>query len=168
MSINYVVLLIFLSVSTGMDLCDGRIYNRWVAGGCFTALLLCIAEELSRLPDRLLGAGIPLALLLLFFRLGMIGGGDVKLLSMTGCFLGAGGILSCMFLSFLVASGFALGRLLAEGTLRKRLRGLFAYAKRSLLSRRMEAYVPALSEKAGMHLSVFILIGVWMYMEGML
>lgn len=168
MSINNVALLIFLSVSAGTDLCDGRIYNRWTAAGCTAALFLCGISDVSRLPDRLLGAAVPLLLLLFFFRIGVIGGGDVKLLMMTGCFLGSGGVLKCMFAALLTAAGFSLGRMLADGSLKRRLRGLFSYAKNSMRARRLQVYESAVPKAAALHLSVFVMIGAWMYMEGLL
>ncbi len=132
------------------------------------AILLCLGNDAGRLLDRLAGALLPILLLLFFFRLGMLGGGDLKLLSMTGCFLGSRGILCCMALAFLTGAGVSLGRMLGSGTLWARLGKLSCYIRDSFLRRRLEPYEASIPKEAGIHLSVPILIGTWMYMEGML
>ena len=70
----------------------------------------------------------------------MIGAGDIKLLAVLGAFLGAEKSLWCLFWSFALASVFALGVMLARGTMRERFSYLAAYTGRFLQTRRREPY----------------------------
>ncbi|MDP2529246.1 MAG: prepilin peptidase [Candidatus Palauibacterales bacterium] len=70
------------------DVRERRIPNALTAAGLVGALLLRVPLGLAAIWMGLAGAGIALALSLVFFLAGGMGGGDVKLLVAVGAFLG--------------------------------------------------------------------------------
>jgi prepilin peptidase CpaA len=70
------------------DLRSRRIPNRLTLGILGCGLLLRAVEGLGSLSAGLLGAGLGLALAVVLFGLGAVGGGDGKLLIGVGAFLG--------------------------------------------------------------------------------
>jgi prepilin peptidase CpaA len=94
-----------------MDLRTARIPNRLVLAGLVLALLAGLAEAgLSGLGTALAAAGIAFAIGFGGFALGAIGGGDAKFLMVGAGLVGLTGLLP-----FLLAAA-ALGGLLAAGT----------------------------------------------------
>ena len=78
-----------LGVAVVTDLRTGRIYNK-VTVPCAAAGLVLggISQGLPGVGDRVLGAAVPLAAVLLLSRLARLGGGDVKLLMGVGALKG--------------------------------------------------------------------------------
>lgn len=70
------------------DLRERRIPNLLTVGGLAAALLLRIPGGLESVGSGLLGAAIGFGVALPFFLVGGLGGGDAKLLSTVGAFLG--------------------------------------------------------------------------------
>ncbi len=169
MSMSGMAVLIFLSVAAGTDLCDGRIYNQWLGPGAVTAFVLLAAEGgMGELPDRILGGTIPILILMLPFAVGALGGGDVKLLAMTGCFVGCRGIFSCMLGAFVAGAALAAWKMLWARSFWERLRRLKAYLAGCLLSRKLSPYPASGRREEELHFSLPVLFGVWLYLEGVL
>lgn len=110
------------------DLRTRRIPNRLVLGGAaaglaFQALLTPGAGLFSSpfgglgLLDGLAGLGLGLALLLPMYMLGAMGAGDVKLMAMSGAFLGPHQILGAVLLTLIAGGVLALTVALASGQL---------------------------------------------------
>ncbi len=106
-------------------------------------LLHILISGWSGLLFGLLGLAVGLALMMIPFTLGQMGGGDVKLMAAVGAFVGAYGALNVFLYTTLVggllAIGFAFGHKQASATLGRAWRltkGMFTF--RTLLSDKPE------------------------------
>jgi prepilin peptidase CpaA len=82
------VLVALVGYAAWTDLRSRRIPNRLTLGILGCGLLLRAVEGLGSLSAGLLGAGLGLAIAVVLFGLGAVGGGDGKLLIGVGAFLG--------------------------------------------------------------------------------
>ncbi len=129
---NLIVLLGFLLIAAYTDLRYGKVFNKTTYTGMIVALLLSIAGTalliarsepgvwdimiqhalygLMPLPAALVGwlaCGVMMIICYVFFP-GEIGGGDVKLIAMTGAFLGVMSGFEAMLWTFIVAACAAI------------------------------------------------------------
>lgn len=114
-------LLLLLLAAAWCDIRSRRIPNALVfpgavAGVLFHALLPQETGGLGVL-GSLAGWGTGLALLLPLYLLRIMGAGDVKLMAMTGAFLGAQGTVGALLCVLLAGGVLALGAALWEGKL---------------------------------------------------
>lgn len=171
MDLNGLALLFILSIAVGTDLCDGKVYNKWIVAGVSCAGILLMRdvvmgkEQWYLCVDRIAGMLLPVVILMVFFSFGVIGGGDVKLFSMIGAFVGWRGVLSSMVLSLLPAAVMALGKMLIGGSLGKRFRYFHLYFRKMVLSGEVMIYEQEHTKEGTIFLSVPIMIGVWMYLD---
>ena len=77
--------------------------------------------------EFLIGALLPMVSLVLLQRLGVIGGGDVKLLSVVGGFLGGKEGMYSVILSFVFGAVLSLYFLIQRGILKARIRFFLDY-----------------------------------------
>lgn len=112
--------LLFISIligalATGEDLYRRRISNKTSAGalalglGAQTAL-----HGLRGLGDSLAGTCVGFVVFLVFFLLGGMGGGDIKLMAGFGAIVGVGQILQAALLAAMVGALFAMLYLLVR------------------------------------------------------
>ncbi|MBQ2100483.1 MAG: prepilin peptidase [Lachnospiraceae bacterium] len=113
------------------------------------------------------GGAVLLALYPLF-RIGTMGGGDVKLFAVLGAALPKGKILSFLFFSLLFAAIFSLFRFLRRSDLKERFSYLCAYVKGVARSGEWTLYFHDLEEKrrAGICMAGPILLSVLLYFGG--
>ncbi len=104
-----VVLVVFASTAAWWDATTHRIPNKITVTGFAVALLLRAPLGLDVLLQGLAGAGIALLPAVVFYALGAIGGGDVKLLAAVGAFLGSPHIVGALALAAVLGAAFALG-----------------------------------------------------------
>lgn len=123
-----VLLLALLFAAASHDIRSYRIPNKLVFGGAIIAVVfnVVVPQEMGGLGvlDSLAGLAIGLGALLPLYLLRVMGAGDVKLMAMTGAFLGADdtpGALMCVLLS---GGVLALGVALCQGNLLKLLQKL--------------------------------------------
>ena len=102
------------------------------------------------------------------FRIGTIGGGDVKLYAACGGFFPKDKILLFLFFSLLIAALFSLIRFLHKGDLKERFCYLISYAKEVADNGEWTFYWKDLQEKkkAGICLAGPILLSVLLYVGG--
>ena len=104
-------LLALLFLAAGFDIVQRKVPNILIAGGLAIAFVLAVTSGWPGLGRMASGSIAALVILLPVYANGMMGAGDVKLISMVGGFLGlhhflfallcifiAGGILSALFL----------------------------------------------------------------------
>lgn len=110
------------------DVRSRRIPNYLVFPGTVLGLLLnaFLPQEMGGLGalDSLAGWGVGLFLLLPLYLLRTMGAGDVKLMAMTGAFLGAQGTLSALLYVLLAGGVLALVVTWHQGNLRRLLHSL--------------------------------------------
>lgn len=108
MYITKTVLILVIIPAVFYDLQNYRIPNRLIMLGYILGMVFRLREGLPGLASFAAGAMLPVISLILLQRAGILGGGDIKLLSVTGGFLGFQECLRCMVLSFLFAAALSL------------------------------------------------------------
>lgn len=101
-------LTVLLCLSVWFDLRSRRIPNVLTVAGLGVALLLRATWGVGALVDGVAGASLALVLALLPFAVGMLGGGDVKLLAAVGGFMGPGQLIGAFLAIALVGGVLAL------------------------------------------------------------
>ncbi len=104
----------------------------------------------------------------LFFRIGTIGAGDVKLLGACACFFPGGWILPFLFVSMLVSAIFSLIKLCRQQNMKKRLLYLAEYVTEVVQTGKLRLYFEDKSafRAAGICLSGPVLISALMSWGG--
>ncbi len=108
------------------DVREQRLPNALTVGALVLALLLRLPEGFSSLGSGLAGAGIGFALALPFFLTGGLGGGDVKLLTAVGAFLGPHRIWFALLVMAIVGGVMAVGVIVRHRAFRQTLSNLHA------------------------------------------
>ncbi|MDN5752655.1 MAG: prepilin peptidase [Nitrosospira sp.] len=121
-SFNIGFLLLLLLSAAWHDIRSHRIPNVLVFPGAVVGVLsnAMLPQEMGGLGvlDSLAGLGVGLVLLLPLYLLRAMGAGDVKLMAMTGAFLGARGAISALLCVLLAGGVLALGVAWRQGKLR--------------------------------------------------
>lgn len=163
------VLCIFLAAACGYDYQKHRIPNYLTAamavwGGVWRLGEGGPAGMLSCLGAALLAA----AMVYPFFKIGAVGGGDVKLFGATAVCLPPDKILVFLFLSLLVAAIFSLLKMWKENSFARRLRHLRRYLAETAVSGRWKMYTENEEDKpaGGVCLSGPVLASVLLYLGG--
>lgn len=122
------LLLLLLFVAAWQDIRSRRIPNALVFPGAVAGILLnfLLPHEMGGLGilASLAGLGVGLVLLLPLYLLRAMGAGDVKLMAMTGAFLGVQSTISAMLYVLLAGGVLALMVAGYRGKLRKLLQSL--------------------------------------------
>ncbi len=90
MQIKYHLILIFLFVSACTDVISNRIRNNVI----FTGLIIGVVFFFSK--EAVIGSVVPFLILFPLYRAGLCGAGDVKLMMLTGFYLGLNVLLCCL------------------------------------------------------------------------
>ena len=108
--------LVLLVVAAALfDLRTRRIPNQVNLAGLGVGLVLATAGGWPLLLDSLLGAGLGLIAGLAVFALGVLGGGDAKLVAAVGAFLGPAWLLRALPLMGLLGGLLAIGYAVRKG-----------------------------------------------------
>lgn len=94
-----------------------RIPNRLTVAGLLVALSLRVLLGAIPLWQGVMGATLALTISVVLFALGILGGGDVKLLTAVGGFLGPIALLGALALSFVVSAVMAVIEAARRGVL---------------------------------------------------
>ena len=145
-----IIAVAFALAAAWMDFKERRIPNRLVIAGIGVALLSQIAiYGVAGCGAALAGLTLGFALMLPFYVVGAMGAGDVKLMGMVGVGLGPGGVLSAAVLTVLIGGLLALALAMANGTLACLLSNvramLFGAFATVLMQRKAEVIAPAVS-----------------------
>lgn len=119
------------------DVRERRLPNALTVGGFAAAILLRIPLGLDALGAGLLGALLALGLALPFFLVGGLGGGDVKLLTAVGAFLGPRNLWFALLVMALVGGAmavFVITKHRAFGQTAVNLRAIFSTAGRGMFA----------------------------------
>ena len=107
-SLNTLALLMLLGLAVASDLRTRRIPNILTGCGLLAALALRAAAGSDSFLDGLAGAGIAFALTFPLVVLGGLGGGDAKLFTAVGGFLGPADLPIALFVTALAGGAMAL------------------------------------------------------------
>lgn len=142
------------------DLLWRKIPNQLVLSGTVLGIILRISTEgISGLKEGILGGSLAFLLLgfLHFFK--MLGAGDIKLLMMTGIFLGPVNVCRQILLTLVIAGAISAVVLVRYRILGRRLAYFTAYMKRFWETGKWEPYIQEEDDKAYLHVSIPILLG---------
>lgn len=115
---------LIMVLAAASDLVARRIPNALTAAGVLMAPVLWgLAEGPAVALGSLAGAGLALAVGMALFALGAIGGGDAKLLVVTGAFLGPTRLVVALVITGITGAVLALGVAFATGRLFSTLSG---------------------------------------------
>ena len=170
---SLIILLLVLFFASVWDCKKGKIPNLILVIGAIYGLLRIFYYQnfLSHIP----GVVFPVIIFYPLYKIGTIGAGDIKLLSVMGFYLSFIENLYCMFLAFVIAAVVALFVMKKEGNITERISYLLAYLKDIFLQGKLRAYyqdetgnIQAMEEikKSKIHLALPILISVILYFGG--
>lgn len=108
MYITKIFLILIIIPAVFCDLRNYRIPNSLILSGYTLGVALRLREGLPGLAAFATGALFPVISLILLQRAGILGGGDIKLLSVAGGFLGLEEGIFCIMLSFLFGAVLSL------------------------------------------------------------
>lgn len=128
----WLILIVLLWCAASYDLVSYRIPNRLVFIGILIGSGYCVMTmEWKGLLWAIYGFIIPPALLVILVRLSILGAGDVKLLSMAGCFFGKD--IWCVLLCSMLSAGvLALGKLVLQQNVIRRFSYAIQYGKKCI------------------------------------
>jgi prepilin peptidase CpaA len=115
--VSSVVLVVLVGFAAWTDLRSRRIPNRLTLGILMGGLVLRAVEGLGPLAAGLLGAGLGLALAVVLFGVGAVGGGDGKLLIGVGAFLGYERYLGALLLIAVLGGLLGLAEAVRRGVI---------------------------------------------------
>lgn len=127
MRITKIFLLLIMTTAVIYDIRNYAIPNSLILLGYLLACLLRLREGPAGAGAFLAGALLPIACLILLQRAGILGGGDIKLMSVAGGFLGAEKAVSCILLSFFFGAALSLFSLIGRRNGRARIRFFLNY-----------------------------------------
>lgn len=142
-----VVLCAILGIVCIFDYTRGKIPNLFPAGlvlwGMFESYL---RSSLRGVGQYFLVTVVVLFVLYPLFRIGGLGGGDVKLLSVCAGYFPVSKIVQFLFVSMLISAVFSIIPLLKEGNVRERVTYFCSYCAAVARSGKWQLYLP---EKSG-------------------
>ncbi len=115
--INTSVFIALMVAAAGIDLRTGRIPNKLTGAGLAAAFILLAPSGPAALWGGVAGAALAFALTFPLFAARAMGGGDVKLLTVAGAFLGTGRVLPALFFTALAGGALALAEAGRRGVL---------------------------------------------------
>ena len=163
-----------LGIASYFDYRKAKIPN-WLTG---TGLLLAVAVTIGKVGINssvyiallllLVRTGITTVVLYPFFKIGVLGAGDVKLCAVCAAFLESGDCVPVFVRSLLVAATIGLCKLLLMGNLKERIGYFFSYAADVVLLGICKPYWTKenmhLKKDASLRMAGPLLIGVFWYM----
>ena len=125
-------LCLILGLACAWDLTTRKIPNLLVAGlmGVGTVYFFC-TNSVNGVLKYLITVFLVVFFFSTFFKLGMIGGGDVKLLGVTAGFFAGREMVIYLFLTFVIAAIIGVVKLLVLSLARERVKYFFAYMKKT-------------------------------------
>lgn len=161
------MLLTILAMAAAMDLTSWRIKNHLIAVGLILGFI-CRVElgNVQAILTYLVSIMLPVILLYLLFLMRALGAGDIKLLSVTGAFLGIRGGLYCILYSFVIGAVLSAGKIICQGSLWIRLDYLRSYISSSISTHTISCYDRYSGGRDDViHFSICILLAVVIYLE---
>ncbi len=150
-----------------MDFLYGRIFNIWLYGWFIAGFLI---ESLNGgsygFAKAAIGMAVPFIILFIFFALGMIGAGDIKLFMVLGAWMKAERILNVMLMTFLIAGIYALIVLLIKREFLNRFLIFFHYIKDVLAAGIKSDYLRHSSNSFKIRLGIFAFSAVILNLIG--
>lgn len=158
---SLVLLYGFVITAVAMDFDRMKISNRLIVAGLVVSLFLRIGQGgvLEFIP-YLWNISFPVIMLYLFYLIGVLGAGDIKLFSVIGGFVNFRELVMCMVTAFLVGAVISLIKMLVCGKWKAQLYAGGVYLL-SLLLGKYQPYERNPEDQTNqIHFSLSILIGL--------
>lgn len=157
--IREMMMAAYLAGVTSADLIWQRIPNQLIMVGYLMGLMLRIIEEGAMGAVMGLLSGVAtIAALYIFYMIGAIGAGDVKLFSVIGLSFGLQTMWTSAFFSLIFAGMAALAFAVRKRQLYIRFYLLFSHIMSCFRRRRFETY-SALEQEGYLHFAIYISLG---------
>lgn len=159
-----ILLFILLVINVILDYRSDRISNRMcLLGGMIGLFLVGSQKGLTGIEDVIIGIIVIMGILLPFWILHIIGGGDVKLMMMASCYLGIH-VLKLLAVSAVCSAVYSIFLLGMRRNVRRRMTLLLTYCRECVLEGTMQAYPFDKNrredrEDGGIHISYTVLAG---------
>lgn len=122
------VLFLLLGISSYTDWKSRKIYNKVTVPSAVLGLVIASLTNFpSGLQNAALACGLGFALFFALFLLGMMGGGDVKLVAAIGALTGFPFILDALFFGILTGGVYAVALLACKGGLWQNVKNVFLF-----------------------------------------
>ncbi|MBS6193963.1 MAG: prepilin peptidase [Clostridiales bacterium] len=145
----------FSGIAVIMDIKWEKVYNFWSYGGWLSCLIVRgISEGSVDWGGALTGTAVPLFILFPLFLGKMIGTGDIKVFAVLGCAMGAGKILQCMILAFLLGAVISLPVLIFRCNIRERFAYFFTYLNQVFTTKTFPAYLAPGKRPENIHFTI--------------
>ena len=143
------------------DLSSMRISNRLILAGIMMGLGFRLwMQGPAAIVPFLVNISFPVIVLYLFFLMGAIGAGDIKLFSVIGSFVNFRQLVWCMGLSFVIGAVFSLCRMLKNRNLQISMFHAFSYIGMLLMGDYKTYDRNTSGEHNRIHFSLAICIGI--------
>lgn len=171
-----VILLVLLLGTAYFDIKESRIPNSFILIGLITGILyrLIVLNEKDYLL-LILGIVLPIVIFSPLFLIRAMGAGDIKLMAVTGTFLGISDNVKCMILAIFIGGIMAVMKLLIHKNVKERFRYGFLYFKTMWLTAAgggdwSMPYISKsdadMTKKAGIHFAIPLLLAAMIVTGG--
>lgn len=168
-----IVLVLLLLFAAVWDFYKGKIPNVLIIIGCCYGMirLLYYGNILKHIP----GIIFPLVILFPLYKIGVMGAGDLKLLSVLGFYFPFLELIFCIFMAFLLGAFHSLFALIRYENFYERMTYLFSYLKECFCLGRFRYYyldsggnrdADFGQDNSKIHFSIPIFISVLLHMGG--
>lgn len=160
---EYIWLILVLIVSVWYDIKTWKIPNSIIVAGYSIGIIkMAVKYSWNGIGIFFLGSILPIILLVFLQKGGIIGGGDVKLLSVIGGYYGTKFGVLCILYSFLSGAVLAFLILIFKKNFRKRFQKFFQYIVTIVYTKTLIPYYNLEEDKyeGVMHFSIAIFIAV--------
>lgn len=171
MSVSVVFCAFFAMGAALMDLKWEKVPNSWCIFGLFSSVAVQICQMVSERghPDWwsiICGSVVPLLLLFPLFVAKMLGTGDIKVFSVLGSMMGAGTVLRCIVLSFLLGAVIAVPVLFLYCDYKRRIFYFISYLRHVMETKTIPPYLVPGDAPENLHFTLPILGSVWLLILG--
>lgn len=168
-----IVLLLVLFFASIWDFKKGKIPNLLIIIGVIYGFMRVFYYQ--NFFTHIWGIVFPILILYPFYKIGTIGAGDLKLLSLIGFYVSFMESIYCMFLAFVIGAIFSLVSMKRKDNFADRISYLISYLKESFSQKQLRYYYQDLDEnnlslqeieKTKIHLAIPIFISVFIHLGG--
>lgn len=140
-AVKYAVLLVVLAVSLYFDIKENKIKNFITIPAALSGLSLNFYEHgINGLVLSSKGLLLPLAVLLVFYIINVMGAGDIKLFAAIGAIMGLPFVAHSMLLSLCIGAIISVWLLIWRRQFTRKIKKVYYYFLLCFLSRRLALY----------------------------
>lgn len=151
-----------LTVAVISDYRSDRIPNWLICAGIGSGIIWRLGICGDTWYQVLLGIGCPIVFFFILFLMHALGAGDIKLLSVIGCFWPMPDLLLCIFFSLMAGGAISISKLLIHRQLLEGLSCFYRYVQKIHQTKKIEKYPGRYVKLRQMHFSAAVFIGFFL------